>query len=210
MKIMLKNPTQPNPPLIYLIIFVSLISLFSLSCSKNKINGLEKYNGNVYVSVTPEITGGGTEWTPWYYYYYRWLYIEDGRVYSEMVEGNTRKPQFEIWRYDHLGNKMGYNDIWFKGSGNSYSYEDKSYNYNPDNDENIPLYNIYKVTLEFSEDGKSIAYNSIESGHYWHDYGTRTVNLTLTLFKETGTTEEPEPPEVIPPEIIDHNDEYGN
>ena len=197
MKIMLKT----QPALIYLIIFVSLVSLFSLSCSFKKIHGLEKYNGNVYVSVTPEYTGGGTEWTPWYYYYYRWLYIEDGRVYSEMVEGNTQKPYFETWYDDGISKYP--KGKYFKGSGNSYSYEDKSYNLNIDNDENIPLYNIYKVTLEFSEDGKSIAYNSIESGHYWHDYGTRTVNLTLTLFKETGTTEEPEPPEVIPPEIIE-------
>ena len=166
---------------------------------------MEKYNGNVYVSTEPEITGGEGEFT---YYYYRWIYIEDGLVHSIQAEGNTQKPYFETW-YDD-GISKYHTGKYFKGSGNSYSYEDKSYNLNIDNDENIPLYNIYKVTLEFSEDGKSIAYNSIESGHYWHDYGTRTVNLTLTLFKETGTTEEPEPPEVMPPEIIDPNDEDGN
>lgn len=166
---------------------------------------MEKYNGNVYVSTEPEITGGEGEFT---YYYYRWIYIEDGLVHSIQAEGNTQKPYFETWYDDGISKYP--KGKYFKGSGNSYSYEDKSYNLNIDNDENIPLYNIYKVTLEFSEDGKSIAYNSIEIGHYWHDYGTRTVNLTLTLFKETGTTEEPEPPEVIPPEIIDPNYEYGN
>lgn len=77
-----------------------------------------------------------------------------------------------------------------------------------DNDENIPEYHTYKVTLEFSEDGKSIAYNSVENGFYLHDYGTYTVNLTLTLFKETETSEDkdtietPTPPEIISPELV--------
>ena len=168
----------------FLLILVSLASLFSISCFESKINGLEKYNGNVYVSTTPCYTGGGTEWTPEPYYYYQWLYIEDGRVYSEMIEGNTVKPQFEIYHYDHLGNKTGYNDIWFKGSGTSYSYYYESYNWNPDDDENIPRYHTEKITLEFSEDGNSVAYNRTMNGHYQHDYGTYTINLVLTLFKE--------------------------
>ena len=167
-----------------LLIFVSLASLFFVSCLESKINGLEKYNGNIYVSTTPCYTGGGTEWTLEPYYYYLWLYIEDGRVYSEMIEGNTVKPKFEIYNYDHLGNKIGCNNIWFEGSGNFYTYYYESYNFNPDNDENIPRYHTEKRTLEFSEDGSSIAYNHIINGHYWFDYGTYTQNLVLTLFKE--------------------------
>ena len=206
MKNYAKNPTQPNPTLlIYLILFVSFLSLFSLSCANSKINGLEKYNGNVYVSLEPEITGGEGEFT---YYYYRWIYIEDGLVHSIQAEGNTQKPHFEKLVYDYFGNKMGPAGIYYKGSGNSYSYENKSYNLNTDNDENIPEYHTYKITLEFSEDGKSIAYNSVENGFYLHDYGTYTVNLTLTLFKETETSEDkdtietPTPPEIISPELI--------
>ena len=99
-----------------------------------------------------------------------------------MVEGNTRKPQFEIWRYDHLGNKMGYNDIWFKGSGNSYSsiYSVSGIGFD-ENDELISIVTTSKIALEFSEDGNSAVWTKTieETGKE-----TYTQNLELKLFKE--------------------------
>lgn len=147
MKITLKNPTQPNPPLIYLIIFVSLLSLFSLSCSKNKINGLEKYNGNVYVSLNPVDYSGNkiTEATEANENsYYRWLAVKNGMVYYDIKATKAKGPNFS----GDVGNDVQFLEAYYPliGSGTSYS------------ETSIGEYYEFIRTLEFSEDGNSATF----------------------------------------------------
>lgn len=141
---------------------------------------MEKYNGNIYLSTTPSYIGGGTEWTPEYYYYYLWAYIENGLFHYTEIESNTQKPYFETFVDD--GISKYHTGIYLEGSGTSYSY---IYNYNSsgidENDNTISISGSTRITLEFSEDGNSAVWTKTieENGEIKY-----TQNLVLTLFKE--------------------------
>ena len=152
----------------FLLILVSLASLFFVSCFESKINGLEKYNGNVYVSTTIS----ERYYLPWEdekIFYYTWMYIENGKVYIERHESNTEKPTFMTGVYDYstddyIADGITF-DIYFEGSGTTYETPDNGY---------------WKYTLNFSEDGNSVicTYNTYQLTI------NENENLELVIFKE--------------------------
>lgn len=91
-----------------LLIFISLASLFSLSCSE-KIHGLSKYNGNTYVSSTvykieviepPEpsedidLNDGWNNPVPITNNLYLWLYIYEGEAYFTNSTAKRKDQSF--------------------------------------------------------------------------------------------------------------------
>lgn len=160
-----------------LLIFISLASLFFLSCSE-KIHGLEKYNGNTYVSSTvykieviepPEpsedidLNDGWNNPVPITNNLYLWLYIYEGEAYFTNSTSQTERPKFYTGFYD-IGCLMGLKDnTYLIGSGTTYE--------TPDND-------LDKITLEFSKDGNSIRYTY--TNKY---YSEENKILELAIFK---------------------------
>lgn len=165
-----------------LLILISLASLFSVSCFESKINGLEKYNGNVYVSSTiyktetnypPELLPEDTEYEankdkvyPIYLDdFYLWLYIYEGEAYFTNSTSKTEIPDFYTGFYD-IGCLVGCKDsTYLVGSGTSY--------------QTPPEKDAWKISLEFSQDGNSAAYT------YINKYNSEeNKNLELVIFKK--------------------------